>query len=118
MKLLAGIWFIVAILYFILSWSHWKDSQKRMPMFESPQIEAGFGISRGDTDIYQPIQEFIFYFNLYISNQNIANHRQNLKSAFGYFVACCLALISLFISLRPSVPHKNKSTKHNNEGDP
>lgn len=96
------IWLIFAILFFVLGRRHWDASKKDIPHFELSErpLAGQVLVEIGGADVDQPIRDFAADFNSFVNEQNESSRRQNKYSAYGYWMAALMALVSTFLEWR------------------
>ena len=102
---ISGIWLVFAVLFFLLGRSHWRKSERSIPPFAVPErpdmVHKAVQILGADVD--RPIREFMSNFNAYLARQNAVSRDANRKSAFGYFLATVMAILSLILEWRHEI---------------
>jgi hypothetical protein len=102
------IWCIFALLFLLLGLYHWDISKENIPPFKitgRPLSNIGSAKILG-IDVDKPLNDFARDFNMYLDEQNVASRKQNKLSAYGYWLACLTAILSLILEwidgLKPS----------------
>jgi hypothetical protein len=100
------IWLIFALLFLVLSYYHWRTSNKNLSPFQmkvrplsQPDSPIRATIKIGGTDIDAPLNAFIGDFNSYLDGYNKASRRQNRIQACGYLLASLTAIYSIVITI-------------------
>jgi len=106
---LSLIWFIFAVLFLILGGWHWVESKSAMPPFEITK-RADWGTAQIlGMSVDRPLEDFARDFNGYLSVQNEASKKANLRAACGYLFAALTAVFSMVLQWREP-PQRWKSS--------
>ncbi len=118
------IWFIFGVLFLCLGFSHFAESQKTiLPLkitkraMDKPDASVQVTIEMGGTDLDKPLEDFVNDFNDFLSELNKSSHAANRNTAWGYFFAAIIALISMLLEWRDDfIKHqKHKKQKTTNK---
>ena len=118
MKLaISVLWLAFALLFFVLGRAHWIEAENSIPAFEVTRHAyelsgSGFKveIDVGGTPLDQPFENFSKDFNEYLEEQNRSARASNRRAAWGYFLACATAIVSLLLELRGAVNSRSQQT--------
>lgn len=98
-QIIAFIWIIFIIIFFILAIFHFKQAGKKINKFEVTKRPMRNGtVKIAGLDVDTPLENFAEDFNSYINNYNKLTKRQNIIQGIGYLIAMLVALFSMILS--------------------
>ena len=109
MRLIGFIWAFFAILFICLGWFHIRAANRNIVPFE---IKAKDSVNKiMGIDIHTGFNNFIKDLNCYVEANNIANRRQNILTAIGYFSASLIAILSFLLTIDKTADFLNRIFK-------
>lgn len=91
------LWFVFAVLFFLLALLYCAQSRQTIPEFKMTSIPSAMDINFGKASLREILEDFAYDFNKHLADQDESNRKANLYACYGYLLAAATALVSMVL---------------------